>query len=433
VYFYPAAAGGSLRRSYISLSLGLYLLGLGNAGATIGVAYQMLLGNPSNTTADTNNHNHFLIQREVEALDYSDTLRQPNWASWHLSAADLGSSGRSDAFAGDTNLPSNFYWVKAGDYSGSGYDRGHMCPSADRTDTTNHNKETFLMSNMVPQAPDNNRGIWADLESYCRTLAHASNEVLITCGPEGFSGARTDSAGLIYIPSNVWKIIVVVPPGPGTALERISAMTRVIAVNIPNINGIYSDPWQSYLTSVNHLQTNTGFTFFSALDHDLAAVLRAKVDGTSATDLASFTPVAGPVNASVVITGTNLAGATAVKFNGVSATFTQDSATQLTAFVPTNATSGPLSVIASGGLATSSTSFGVTTSQPVPVTLTITSSGNYLFIYWPASATGYSLEQNPDLNPTNWTAYTGPLVTGTNYVVTLTAPTGQRFFRLVHP
>jgi endonuclease G len=64
--------------------------------ALIGVPYQMQLGNPSNAAADTNNHDHYLIQRSVEALDYSDNLRQPNWASWDYTSADTGSSGRGN-------------------------------------------------------------------------------------------------------------------------------------------------------------------------------------------------------------------------------------------------------------------------------------------------------------------------------------------------
>ena len=137
------------------------------AAANIGIEYQMQLGNPSGATADTNNHDHFLIQRTVEALDYSDNLGEPNWASWDLTASDVGSSGRSSVFYLDTNLPPNFYSVNTTDYTRSGYDRGHMCPSADRTDTTTNNDLVFLMSNIIPQAPDNNQGVWENLETYC--------------------------------------------------------------------------------------------------------------------------------------------------------------------------------------------------------------------------------------------------------------------------
>jgi DNA/RNA endonuclease G (NUC1) len=318
--------------------VGVLLLAVAPAQALIGVQYQMLLGNPSNATADTNDHTHYLIQRDVEALDYSDALRQPNWASWHYTTGDSGSSGRSSFFFLDTNLPTNFYWVQTNDYSGSGYDRGHMCPSADRTDTVAHNDETFLMSNIIPQAPDNNQGIWANLESYSRTLASGGNEVLVTCGPQGFGDARTASSGQIPIASNVWKIIVVVPPGGGSTLDRITSTTRVIAVNIPNIQGIRNAPWQNYLTSVNQLQTNTGFTFFTALNPNLADVLRAKVDGAPADGITGFTPGAGEPNTSVVITGNNFSGTTAVEFNGQSTTFTVNSGNQITTIVPNGAT-----------------------------------------------------------------------------------------------
>ena len=143
------------------------------------------------------------------------------------------------------------------------------------------NDMVFFMSNVVPQTPDNNQGPWENLETYCRTLAQ-TNELLIISGPSGFGTNRTDSTGQVYIPSNTWKIIVMVPPGGGTASSRITDTTRVIAVNMPNIAGIRSVAWTNYLTSVNAIQNNTGYTFFTALPAGVAAVLRAKVDGVPA-------------------------------------------------------------------------------------------------------------------------------------------------------
>ena len=256
----------------------LFLVVVPTVHAKIGLGFQMQLGNPSNATSNTNNHDHYLIQRTVETIDYSDNLHEPNWVSWDLTTNDVGSSGRS-SFLTDTNLPSNFYWVKTSDYTHSGYDRGHMCPSADRTDDPTNNDLVFFMSNIVPQSPDNNQGVWASLESDCRSLADAGNELLIICGPNGFTGARINTNGIVFIPSYVWKIIVVVTNGTGTALSRINTSTRVIAVNIPNISGIRSDPWTNYLVSVNQLQTNTGYTYFTSLPSYTASVLRAKIDG----------------------------------------------------------------------------------------------------------------------------------------------------------
>ena len=334
------------------------------AGATIDPSLQMQLGNPSNASADTNNFSHYLIQRPIEAIDYNNTLGEPNWASWDLTAGDAnGAVNRQDSFAADTNLPTGFHQVGANDYSGSGYDRGHLCPSADRTDSTNDNDQTFLMSNMMPQAPDNNRIVWANFEDYCRSLCQApsNSEMLIICGPSGFTGAKINTNGYVSIPQYTWKIAVVVPPGPGLATNRITSANRVIAIKVPNTNGVSSD-WQNFVTSVNQIQVDTGFTFFTALPPDVATALRAKVDGQTNPPPAIFalSPTSGAAGTNVVITGTNFNAASAVAFNGVDAAFSVDSNTQITAIVPTNAASGFVSVTTSSGTAISTNSFVVT-------------------------------------------------------------------------
>ncbi|MBX3737952.1 MAG: immunoglobulin domain-containing protein [Candidatus Didemnitutus sp.] len=255
--------------------------------AVIGAAYQMQLGNPSSASATTSNHVNYLIQRDQYAMDYNDTRREPNWVSWDLTSGDVGSSGRS-SFTIDPDLPAGFTIVQTTDYSGSGYDRGHMCPSADRTVTVADNQIVFYMSNMVPQAPDNNQGVWASFETECRSIAGQGNELLITCGPSGFSGSTIASG--VSIPGYVWKIVVVVPlngrnPATDTAPSHIDANTRVIAIKIPNVQGVRNDPWQNYITSVAQIEADTGYTFFTNLDPAVAAALRVKVDGQSSAGL----------------------------------------------------------------------------------------------------------------------------------------------------
>lgn len=245
---------------------------------TIGVDLQLQLGNPSSATADETNPRSYLIKRPQYALDYNNTTREPNWVSWHLTLADIGASGRGD-FAVDPTLPAGFARVQITDYSGSGYDRGHVCPSGDRTATVADNQVTFYMSNMVPQSPDNNQGVWASFETYCRSLASLGNEVLLVSGPGGFAGPTLASG--VAIPGYVWKIALVVPAGPGSALSRINSATRVIALKVPNIAGIRSNPWQQYLTSVAQLETETGYTFLTELPAAVATALRAKVDEQS--------------------------------------------------------------------------------------------------------------------------------------------------------
>lgn len=247
--------------------------------ARIGVEFQMPLGNPSNATTDRNNHEHYLIQRRVFAMDYDDRNGEPNWVSWDLTADDMGLAKRSPAFKPDDELPANFHHIKSADYRQSGFDRGHMCPSADRTDSKEDNDMVFVMSNIIPQTPDNNEGVWEHLEAYCRELAKDGNELIIICGPTGFTGQHINENGPVMVPAHTWKIVVDVPNGPGSVLSRITAATRVIAVDIPNRSGVRNDSWSKYLVSVNQLESVTGLKFFTALAPNVAKFLKAKIAG----------------------------------------------------------------------------------------------------------------------------------------------------------
>ena len=338
----------------------LFAICVNLAIATIDTSLQMQLGNPSSATANTNNHTNYLAQRPVLALAYNNSLGVPNWVSWDLTASDSGSVSRSANFYADTNLPPNFTLVGPNDYSGSGYDRGHMCPSADRTDTVSNNLAVFFMSNIIPQTSQNNSGVWAQFESYCRTLSETGNEVLITSGPSGFNGSRIPS-GKAAIPSNVWKTVVVVPTGAGTALSRLTVSNRVISIRVPNTSNVPT-PWQQYITTARAIELETGFNFFSAVPAPIASAYRARIDGLTnapAPTLANFSPISGVAGSSVVITGTNFNSASVVSFNGTAAAYYVDSTTKITATVPAGATTGSLSVTTPGGTAVSSTSFSV--------------------------------------------------------------------------
>ena len=276
----------SLRRRLVLVTLAVLQLA-GVARATIGTALQSQLGNPSGATAVASATTNYLISRPQYALAYNNTTREPNWVSWNLTTADTGSSGRSDNFFQDTTLPAGFYQVLTTDYSGSGYDRGHMCPSGDRTVTVADNEATFFMSNMIPQTPDNNQGVWANFESECRSIAAAGNEVLIISGPGGFAG--TTIASGVAIAGFTWKIAVAVPNGSGTALSRLTTTTRVIAIKIPNTAGVRSTPWQNYITTAAQLETDTGYTFFTDVPATVAAALRTKVEGAAAVGSPTIT------------------------------------------------------------------------------------------------------------------------------------------------
>jgi endonuclease G len=256
--------------------------GGGGGGSTAGDDDNMLMGNPSNATTSTSNYTNFLMVRTYYSLSYHRDRGTPNWVSWHIKSADLGSADRQDDFRADGTLPSGWYQVQSTSYSGSGFDRGHNCPSADRTSTTNANSATFLMTSMIPQAPNNNQQTWANLENYIRTLITAGNEVYVIMGSYGTGGTGSNGTvntidnGHVTVPNRVWKIVVVMPGG-NNDLSRVTSSTRVIAVNTPNINTTNSD-WKTYRTSVNAIESATGYDLLSSVSSSIQSVIEAKVD-----------------------------------------------------------------------------------------------------------------------------------------------------------
>jgi endonuclease G len=242
----------------------------------------LALGNPSGAVASTAYPTNYLLTKTQYTMSYNRDQGKPNWVSWHLSSAWLGSTARQDNFAADATLPSGWYQVKATDYSGSGFDRGHNCPSADRTGSVADNSATFLMSNMMPQAPQNNQQTWAGLENYARTLVNAGNELYIICGSYGKGGTgsngyyTTVAGGNVTVPANCWKVIVVLPNG-SSDVSRITTSTRVIAINTPNNNSL-STSWGSYRTSVDAIEAATGYDLLSAIPASIQSTLEARTD-----------------------------------------------------------------------------------------------------------------------------------------------------------
>jgi len=244
----------------------------------------LLFGNPSGAVASMTMMDNYLMDQGYYSESYNATKGEPNWVSWHLDATNTtNASPRLDDFAGFNGLPSGWYVVQSNSYSGSGFDRGHNCPSADRTSSSDANAATFLMTNMIPQAPQNNQQTWANLENYLREQVVEGNEVYIIMGSYGTGGtgskgeATTINNGHVNVPANIWKVAVILPAGDGD-LSRVSSSTRIIAVNTPNNNTISSD-WRQYITTVRDIEKATGYNLLSALPQSVQDVVELKKDG----------------------------------------------------------------------------------------------------------------------------------------------------------
>ena len=241
----------------------------------------MALGNPS--AASTASGDNLLVAKPQYTLSYNSSRGLANWVSWHLSIAWKGTTGRCNCFEADSDIPVRYYRAVTSDYIATGFDRGHLCPSDDRDGSSEDNAATFLMSNITPQAPNLNRDTWEDLESYCRKLITEGNELYIITGCYGSNGegskgtAGTIAKGAITVPARFWKVIVVLPVG-NNDLQRIDHNTRIIAVDMPNVQTVNTYDWKHYRTTIDAIESATGYDLLSNVPADLQKVIEAKMD-----------------------------------------------------------------------------------------------------------------------------------------------------------
>ncbi len=246
------------------------------------------LGNPTAARPDTAYANNYLILKKQYALSYNRSLGHANWVSWELDAEWLGDADRRDDFRPDPDLPTGWYRVRPDDYTNSGFDRGHLCPSASRTASKADNSSTFVMSNMVPQAPQLNREAWARLEAYCRTLTTQNYRLFIVAGTYGIGGKgskgfATTLNGRVSVPAHNYKIIVAVENSGGAG--QIDGNTAVIAVDFPNDADLVDNKsWSNFVTTPAEIERAAGVTFFNYLPEKVRNELREfRFDPTTTT------------------------------------------------------------------------------------------------------------------------------------------------------
>jgi endonuclease G len=252
----------------------------------------LLPGNPTQAQTLTSLPENYLKDNGYYKLAYSRSRGIPVWVAWHLQSEDKGSTPRQDDFRADTQLPAGWYQVQGSDYSGSNFDRGHNCPSADRTSTVSANSSTFLMTNMIPQAPNLNQGPWAGLEDFTRnTLVGTNYEAFIYMGNTGSGGYNANGLyhtilnGYITVPAKVWKVILLIPKG-NSDLSRIHSDATVLAVNMPNNNNLFSTggttAWRNYIVSINALEADANsagvpLNLFGSVADSIRTILKTKV------------------------------------------------------------------------------------------------------------------------------------------------------------
>ncbi len=246
-------------------------------------------GDPA--AASGSDPDNLLIVRPQYTISYSESHGTPNWVSYELDTRQLGNQDRCNCFTADPLLPAEKQ-ILTSDYTNGGYDRGHMTKSADRTAANVDNAATFYLTNIVPQMADLNQGPWASFENAISDSADAGRAVYVVTGPlysrsHGLTFLKNE--GKVAIPDSTWKVAFIGPVAGGLPFDRGDIETwtdlagvTVLAVNMPNVSGIRNVPWQTYLTTVDRIETATGYDILSLLQAAFQTALEASDHGPAA-------------------------------------------------------------------------------------------------------------------------------------------------------
>ena len=213
-------------------------------------------------------------------VSYNDTHEQANWVAYQLTSNKLnGSAQRKNNFLKDPKIRTGS--ALSSDYTNSGYDRGHLAPAADMTWSQTVMRESFYMSNISPQQPGFNRGIWKKLESYVRQWAHDNESIYIaTGGVLSQTSGKIGSSG-VSIPNYFYKVI----------LDYTEPEIKGIGFILSNQSSKRSV--QSYAVTIDEVEKITGIDFFYNLPDNIEEKIEAKFN-LSQWNFKAYTPPPAP-------------------------------------------------------------------------------------------------------------------------------------------
>ena len=197
-----------------------------------------------------------ILDRMGYALGYSEKYEQPLWVAYKLTAEEVKvkKAKRTDDFRIDPAIPGGSATPE--DYKKSFFDRGHLAPAADMSFSLQAMSESVYMSNMSPQRPEFNRGIWKDLEENVRNIAVACDSVYVVTGPifEPNVPCITIGSSKVAVPDKYYKVI----------LDANAQNPKAIGFIIPNSN--IKENLANFAVTVDAVEAASGLDFFPALN-----------------------------------------------------------------------------------------------------------------------------------------------------------------------
>lgn len=203
-----------------------------------------------------------IVSHLAYTLKYNERHEQAEWVVYRLTAEQLKQNlPRKDNFREDPRVKTGSATPE--DYRRSGYDRGHLAPAADMKWSKQAMSESFFMSNMSPQEPDFNQGIWNTLEERVRDWAREYGELYIVTGPILEDGLPVIGENGVSAPRAYYKIV----------LDYREPGFKAAGFLMPNAGS--DRPIDAYVVTVDSVESVTGIDFFPALPDSLEHALES--------------------------------------------------------------------------------------------------------------------------------------------------------------
>ena len=201
-----------------------------------------------------------LIIEHIGYLSYDEFCEQAEWVAYELTTTEVaGIVERTDNFQEDPLVITGS--AEVADYKGSGYDRGHLAPAADMKWSIGAMSESFYLSNISPQKPGFNRGIWRQLEEGVRRWAVMYGSLQVVTGGILEGGLPTIGENEVIVPAHFYKVL----------LDCTPPEIKGIGFVVPNdsLGGSFMD----YAVSIDVVEHMTGLDFFPGLQDSLEYIV----------------------------------------------------------------------------------------------------------------------------------------------------------------
>ena len=230
--------------------------------------------NRNSTTTNTNYGINFAVEWDCDKKAQRWTCYQMNTFTSHKGWSRdswKATEWKGDPFQEDPDLPTQYRTTLA-DYKNSGYDRGHICPSADRLYSKDVNEQTYYLSNMQPQLNSFNTGVWLTMENQLRNKWNTNTyrDVLYVCKGgtiDKASQISTHTTSGLIVSKYFFTAILAVKDGQYHALGLWFEHKNNKDENL-----------RTYAVSIDRLEQLTGIDFFCNLPDDTENTVEAKLD-----------------------------------------------------------------------------------------------------------------------------------------------------------